>query len=165
MATTTYGIGIKDIKAGPVGAGGIMGTVLTSIGKIYKDTVSLQEADGTITRHFSENSKQPFLAVFEADESPIKFTVVDVSATNLAKWLGGTAATSNWSSALESFSQELSVEIISLMGVTLQIARCFLYGKITWNMTRTEIAKIEITGEIMEPEDAGTPPVKRIDSV
>jgi hypothetical protein len=37
-----------------------------------------------------------------------------------------------------------------------------LYGKITWNLSRTEIAKIEITGEIMVPEDASTPPIKTL---
>jgi len=162
---TTYGIGVKDIKAGPIGAAGIMGTVLTSVGKIYKDTVSIVEADGTVTRHFQEGRKHPFLAVVDAGETPIKFTIVDISAANLAQWLGGTAVTDDWSSALESFSQELSVEIISTLGVTLQIARCLLYGKINWNMSRTEIAKIEVTGEIMEPDDAATPPVKRIPSV
>lgn len=157
-----YGVGCKDIKAGAIGAGGTMGAVLTSVGKLYKDTVNLVEEDGTVTRHFAENARYPFLAVFDAGGMPLKFTLVDVSAANLQKWLGGTVDVSNWSSPVESFSQELSVELITLYGSTLQIARCMLYGKITWNASRTEIAKIDVTGEVLEPEDAATPPVKSI---
>ena len=159
-----YGVGCKEIKAGPIGATGTMGAALVSVGKLLKDTVNMIEEDGTVTRHFAENSRFPFLAVFDAGGMPIKFTLVDVSAANLKKWLGGEVVTENWSSPIESFSQELSVELVTLYGITIQIARCMLYGKITWNASRTEIARIDVTGEVMEPEDAATPPVKRIPS-
>lgn len=160
-----YGIGCKDIKAGEIGTGGTMGTTLVSVGKIYKNTVSFIEEDGTVTKHVAENNRFPFLAVYEAGGLPLKFTLVDVSAQNLQKWLGGTVATDTWSASVESFSQELSVEIETLYGVKIQIPRCFLVGKITWNASRTEIAKIDVSGEVMLPEDEATPPIKEVPSV
>jgi len=156
----TYAIGVKAIKAGPIGANGIMGTVLADVGKIYKDTASFVEAAPTITRHFSENSKYPFLATLISGETPLKFTIVDTSAAALLKWLGGTAPALDWLSGTDNFSQELSIEVDGAMGVNIQIARALVYGTINWNMSRTEIAKIEITAEVMEPEDAATPAVK-----
>lgn len=160
-----YGIGCKDIKAGAVGSDGTMGTTLTSVGKLYKGTVSFIEEDGNVIKHTAENNRFPFLAVYEAGGLPLKFTLVDVSPENLQKWLGGTVATNTWSAPVESFSQELSVEIETLYGVKIQIPRCFLYGKITWNASRTEIAKIDVSGEVMLPEDAATPPIKEISIV
>jgi hypothetical protein len=158
----TYAIGVKDIKAGAIGAGGTMGTTLTSVGKIYKDTASLVEAAPTVTRHYSEGSKYPFLATLVAGETPLKFTIVDTSAEELAKWLGGTVDTDKWLAGLDQFSQELSIEVEGAMGINIQIARALVYGIINWNMSRTEIAKVEITAEVLEPEDAATPPVKTL---
>jgi hypothetical protein len=160
--TVAYGFGCKDIRGGAIGAGGTMGTVLTSVGKVYKDTVSMIGEDGTVAKHYSMNGRFPFLAVLTDGGLPLKFTLVDVSPANLLKWLGGTVNLETWSMSNDSFSQELSVEMDSLKGKTIQVARMFLYGKITWNANRTEIYKIEVTGEVMEPEDAATPPVKQI---
>lgn len=156
----TYAIGVKAIKAGPIGTGGTFGDTLADVGKIYKDTASFVEAAPTITRHFSENSKYPFLATLVSGETPLKFTIVDTSAAALLQWLGGSIATLDWLSGADNFSQELSVEVDGAIGVNIQIARALVYGTINWNMSRTEIAKIEITAEVMEPEDSATPAVK-----
>lgn len=156
----TYGVGCKDIKAGDIGVDGTMGTTLNSVGKVYKDTVSIIEDEGNVTNHFQENARYPFLNIFDAGPTRVSFTLVDVDATNLAKWLGGEAATDVWSSPTANFSQEMSVKIETVKDWNIEIARCMLYGKITWNLSRTEIAKVEVTGEIMVPEDAATPPIK-----
>jgi hypothetical protein len=158
----TYGIGCKDIQIGDIGIGGTMGSTLASVGKIYKDTVNLIEDESNVTNHFQENARYPFLNVIDAGPTRLKFTLIDVSADNLAEWLGGEAATDVWSSPTSNFSQEKSVEVQTVKGWNIQVARCMLYGKITWNLSRTEIAKIEITGEIMVPEDASTPPIKTL---
>lgn len=156
---TTYGVGCKNIKAGNLAADGGISTTLTDIGKLYKQTVSLVEEDGVVTKHFAEGQRFPFLNVFDAAGVLLKFTLVDISAANLAKWLGGTVTTTTWDGASDSFSIEQSITSDTLFGVTIQIVRCFLYGKITWNMNRTEIAKIEVTGEVMQPDKANTAPL------
>lgn len=159
----TYGFGCKALRAGAIGAGGTMGTVLVSVGKVYKDTVNLVGEDATLAKHFAENGgKFPFLVVLTEGGLPLKFTLVDIAAANLQKWLGGTVNLEEWSMSNDSFSQEMSVEMDSLNGSTFQFPRMFLYGKIAWNASRTEIYKIEVTGEVMEPEDAATKPMKRI---
>jgi hypothetical protein len=156
---TTYGVGCKNIKVGNLAADGGISTSLADIGKLYKQTVSLVEEDGQVTRHFAEGQRFPFLNVVDAAGVILKFTLTDISAAILAKWLGGTAATNTWTSATDSFSVEQSVTADTLFGVTIEVVRCFLYGKITWNMNRTEIAKIEVTGEIMQPDKTGSAPL------
>jgi hypothetical protein len=152
---TSYGVGCKNIKVGALAVDGGLSLTLADIGKLYKNTVSLTDDDGSVTKHFAEGQRYPFLNVLEAAGTQIKFALVDISAAILAKWLGGAVITvSSWDGASDSFSVENSVSIDTLFNVTIVIPRCFLYGKITWNMTRTEIAKIEITGEVMQPEKA-----------
>ncbi|HBL73825.1 MAG: hypothetical protein A2W90_14660 [Bacteroidetes bacterium GWF2_42_66] len=160
--STAYGVGCKDIKAGAIGALGVMGTSLTSVGKVFRNTASMIDEDGTDTPFYAEGIRHPFLISHEDAGTILKFTLVDIDPANLVKWIGGTVDSTAWEGASDSFSQELSVEYITLLGKTIQFARVFLYGKITWNLTRTEIAKIEVTGIVMQPEGADTPPRKII---
>lgn len=162
---STYGVGCKAIKAGDIGAAGIMGTVLTDAGTPYKGTVQLIEEDGTVSKHYGEGKRFPFLTVYENGSSSVKFTLTDMTPATLAKWLGGAVNTTAWDSSKDHFSQELSLQIDTVYNMNIQIARCHLYGKITWNLTTSEIAKIEITGDVLEPEDADTPPIKWLPAV
>ncbi len=159
MAATKYGVGCKAIKAGAVGATGGMGTTLTDVGAPYKGTVSIIDADGTVTKHLAENSKFPFLAVLDGAGTQVKFTLANILPTTLTQWLGGTVATDTWSAPVQSFSIEQSVSIDTLFGATIKIVRLFMYCKMTWNMSRTEIAKLEITGEVMQPDDPLAAPI------
>lgn len=149
---TTYGVGCKNVKAGIIGVGGALSAALTDIGKLYKGTVSLNDEDGAVTKHFAEGQRYPFLNVMDAAGTMIKFALVDISAAILAKWLGGIATAATWDGASDSFSVEQSITADTVFGTTIVIPRCFLYGKIVWNMNRTEIAKIEVSGEVMQPE-------------
>lgn len=157
---TSYGVGCKNIKAGPLAADGGLSITLADIGKLYKSTVSLTDEDGAVTKHFAEGQRYPFLNVLDAAGTQIKFALVDISAAILAKWLGGAVVTvTSWDGASDSFSLENSITVDTVFNVTIVIPRCFLHGKITWNMNRTEIAKIEITGEVMQPEKALLAPI------
>lgn len=157
---TSYGVGCKNIKAGPLAVDGGLSITLADIGKLYKSTVSLMDEDGSVAKHFAEGQRYPFLNVMDAAGTQIKFALVDISAANLAKWLGGAVATvTSWDGASDSFSVENTITADTIFNVTIVIPRCFLYGKITWNMNRTEIAKIEITGEVMQPEKVGLAPL------
>ena len=156
---TTYGVGCKNIKIGPVAVDGDMGTALVDAGKPFKGTVNISDEDGTIAKFFGENSRYPFLAVNDAGGTQVKFTLTDLDPANVVKWLGGTAVTTTWNAPVVSFSSEQSFSADTIFGTTIKIVRLFLYCKLTWNMTRTEIAKLEITGEVMEPVKAGVAPM------
>lgn len=160
MASITYGVGCKNIKTGPIAVDGGMGTALTSVGKLYKNTVSIIDEDGTVTKHYAEGDRYPFLAVLEAGGTPVKFTLTDISPANLTIWLGGAVSDSTWKAPNASFSLEQSFSADTLFGITIKIARLFMHCKVTWNLTRTEIAKLEVTGEVMTPDKEGEAPIQ-----
>lgn len=159
----SYAIGCKALKIGDKGAGGIMGTTLTAM-QVYKNTVKLTEADPTVTPFFSENARFPDVVATENGAVNLNFEVHNVSKANLAAFLGGTAdaTTETWSSSDEHFSAEKSIEIDDTIGETWQFAAVHLTGKIDWSADRTNIMRIVVTGMVLKPEGASTPPIKKI---
>ena len=156
-----YSIGAKKLRIGDVGAAGIMGTGLTAY-KPYKGTVNLTEEDPTNTPHHAENARYPDVVVTENGATNFNFEIHDMSAANLAKFVGGEASTDTWTSGTDHFQIEQSVEIDTIFEETWQIPRMMLTGTITWNANRTDIARIKVSGMVLQPEDDSTLPLKKI---
>lgn len=155
---TTYGVGCKNIKIGDIAVDGGIATTFTDAGKPLKGTVDFSDQDSSVSKFFAENSRYPFLAVADAAGTTVKFTLTDLSAATLAKWLGGTVASELYSAPSTTFSMEKSWSADTLFGKTIKVCRLFMYCKLTWNLTRTEIAKLEVTGEVLEPEKTAEAP-------
>lgn len=162
---TTYGVGCKNVKTGAIAVDGGMGQALTSVGKLYKGTVSFVDEDGAVSKHTAEGDRYPFLAVLDAAGTVVKFVLTDIAPDNLLIWLGGAVAAAVWSAPNASFSLEKSFSADTLFGTTIKITRLFMHCKLTWNMTRTEIAKLEVTGEIMTPDKTGEAPYSQSPTV
>lgn len=158
MATTTYGVGCKNIKIGAIAADGGISAAFADAGRPMKGTVEFTDQDSAISKYFAENARYPFLAVADAAGTTVKFTLNDLSYATLAKWLGGTSAAELYSAASSVFSMEQSWSADTIFGKTIKVCRLFMTCKLVWNMTRTEIAKLEVVGEVMEPEKAGEAP-------
>lgn len=159
----SYAIGCKELRVGPKGTGGTMGDTLTAM-KVFKNTVKLTEGEPTVTPFFSENSRFPDVVSTENGGVNLNWEVHDVSKANLAAYMGGTAdaTTETWSSSSEHFSTELSVEIDDTHDETWQFAAVHTTGKIDWSADRTNIMRIVVTGMVLKPEGASTPPIKKI---
>lgn len=156
---TTYGVGCKDIQMGDIAADGGIGATLTSVGKVYKESASIVDEDGNVTKHFAEGSRYPFLVIYDAAGTIVKFVLTDISPAVLSQFLGGTVATTTWKSPVSSFSTEKSIKIKTNFNLDISIARAFIHAKLTWNLTTKEIAKIEITAEVLEPTKANEAPM------
>lgn len=156
-----YGVGLKDLKMGPQAADGGMGTNLVSVGKVYKETASIIDEDGTVTKHFAENDRYPFLTVYEAAGTTIKFTLTDVAPDKLKEFFGGEveSATKAWKSPMASFSCERSLSLETVMGLTVDVPNAFIYAKLNWNLAQKEIAKVEVTAEVQAPKVASEAPM------
>lgn len=156
-----YSIGAKELRIGDVGVDGIHGEPTTAY-KPYKGTVNLTEEDPTNTPHHAENARYPDVVVTENGATNFNFEIHDMSADNLAKFVGGEADTETWSSGTEHFQIEQSVEIDTIFEETWQIARMMLTGTISWAANRTDIARIKVSGMVLQPEDESTLPIKKI---
>jgi len=156
-----YGVGLKDLKIGAQTEEGGMSTSLISVGKVYKETASIIDEDGTVTKHFAENDRYPFLTVYEAAGTTIKFTLTDIAPDKLKDFFGGEveSATKAWKSPMVSFSCERSLSLETVMGLTVDIPNAFIYAKLNWNLAQKEIAKVEITAEVQAPKVASESPM------
>lgn len=156
-----YGVGLKDLKIGAQAANGGMSTTLTSVGKVYKETASIIDEDGAVTKHFAENDRYPFLVVYEAAGTTIKFTLTDLAPDKLKEFFGGEAdaALKSWSSPSTSFSCEKSVSLETTLGLTIEVPNAFIHAKLNWNLAGKEIAKLEVTAEVQAPKVSGEAPV------
>lgn len=156
-----YGIGLKDLKIGAQAANGGMGTSLVSVGKVYKETASIIDEDGTVTKHFAENDRYPFLTVYEAAGTTIKFTLTDIAPDKLKEFFGGEVedAAKAWKSPMASFSCERSLSLETVMGLTVDVPNAFIYAKLNWNLGQKEIAKVEVTAEVQAPKVASESPM------
>lgn len=154
-----YGVGLKSLKMGEQTAEGGMSTTLVAVGSVYKETASIIDEDGTVTKHFAEGARYPFLTVYEAAGTQIKFTLVNIEPTELKKFLGGEAAAASWKSPVTSFSAERSLSLETKFGITVEVPNAMVYAKLNWNLATKEIAKIEVTAEVQEPKVAGESPM------
>lgn len=158
-----YSVGCKELRIGAIGALGVMGTSLAAYSP-YKNTVKITEADPTKTPHFGENKRYPDVVVVENGATEIAFEIHDLSKANLAKFLGGTAAeaTEKWEAGTDHFQIEQSVEIDTVFEETWQYPRVMLTGTIKWDADRANIARIAVSGMILQPEGADTLPISKI---
>jgi hypothetical protein len=151
--------GVKKIEMGAIAVDGDMGTVLTDIGTIYKDTCDLQEEDGTATEHYGEQYDDPFLVIEKRGKLTLKFSIVDVTPDNLVKFLGGSVTTvstkDTWNRPLTVPVIEKSFKVTTQNDVIFEIPRGKVKGKINWKVAGQEVAKVDITVTAMQPTKTG----------
>ena len=155
-----YSYGVKSITMGAIASDGGMGTTLVDIGEIYQDSCSIVQEDPTITEHYCEQADDPILEIQQLGKRVLKFALVDVSPANLAIFLGGDTTTVDTKAAWQApdtfVNLEKSLKITSQNDVIQQIVRGSLSGKITWNLGRKDMAKIEVTVKVLKPTKANT---------
>ena len=150
-------IGVVSIKMGAIGSGGAMGTSLTDVGKIYKDSAELSQEDPSITDFESEQDDDPVESVEKLGKKTIKFSIMDYTPATLAKFLGGEASGTPavWGSPSTSAAIEQSVEITTNK-VVISAARVRVRAKLNAKLSKTAIALIDVTMQILVPTDGVT---------
>ncbi|NJN27153.1 MAG: hypothetical protein HC819_14835 [Cyclobacteriaceae bacterium] len=149
----TRSIGLKSIKMGAIDAGGGMGTVLTALGVTYRGTGSFTVEDATRQEFFSEenNFTAEETIISEPGLTQLKFAIINVAPDALQRVFGGTVTGDKWSAPRDIFEVEQSVEVITSYNVKIEIPRAKISARINWNLSRTEIAQVEITAVVLTP--------------
>jgi len=152
--------GVQSIKMGNVGSTGGMGTSLTDIGKIVKDSCDLVMDDPQINDIMSEQSDDPEEVIIVKGVTSLKFSVMDMTPTVLQKLLGGTvsgtAPNDSWNAPDTAPDIEQSIEITTKTGAKIQIARAKVVGKINYQFRRNDVLKVDVTCRILQPTDGTT---------
>jgi len=88
MATYSYGLlSAKDSAITPATG---LPALLADIGKIYRDSAEFTQEDAGKTEHFSELDDDPIVSISRKGLKSIRLRLMDTSASNCVKWLGGT---------------------------------------------------------------------------
>lgn len=155
MAAETRTLGLEKIEIGIIPLNGAMSTTLAVLGKTYRDTAEITQADPEVIEHFSEENDEPE----EIDEikgaTTITWSVMDCNPDTLAQVLGGivtgTGATRKWEAPASSVLIERSVKITPRQGLPISFPRVKISAKVNYRLARNGIFLVEIRGRVLQP--------------
>jgi len=85
-------LGIESIKIGACGANGLMGTDLTEIGSLVRETVNVKKDKPDVAKIYVEGADLPDLSVLnDGGALLLSFSTRDIKPANMVKAFGGAA--------------------------------------------------------------------------
>lgn len=170
----TRSIGLKKAMFGDVNLEGGMPSAenLLQLGNTLKGTASFNtEEDSAQDFYSEENGSTPEESVLtEPGLKQVKLNLMEWDNETLKKVFGGTTKTEDVTVEGKTYSVEkfvapkdmvtveMAVRVISLYNVCIDIPRAQVKARFVWNLTRTDIAQIEITAKAMAPIGANDGP-------
>lgn len=173
MDKKTRSIGLRVALFGDVPVAGGMAASLLQLARTMKGTASFNtEADTTQDFYCEEEPAVPVESVStEAGLKQLKLNFMEWDNDTLIKVFGGTEGeeeevtvdgktytVKKYQAPSEMVTVEQSVRVISLHNVVIDIPRAQITARFVWNLTRTDIAQIEVTAKILAPFGANDKP-------
>lgn len=162
-AKKIYTIGLSKIEVGAIGADGVMGTNLATLGYTYQDTCKMTQEEPETTDHYAEEVDDPVLSVSRGGKTLFNFSLMNPSVVVMADLLGGKATEGvagtpdKWEAPAKIPTVEKSVRITPEQGLKFEIPRMQLVSKINAEFSKKGILLIEVAGKVMQPTKADTP--------
>lgn len=157
-------LGVASIKLGAIAGDGGMGTALTAIGDTVIGSAILENAEGTTTDFFSEESDTPIESILsEQGSTTFTWSTHNLEADALVSLFGGTKTTGppvTWEPPDVLGTKELSVEVIDKKGNKFELVRVSIKPKFTINFNKTSLGQVDIVGTILTPTKENTKPFK-----
>lgn len=82
-------IGLVEVLVGEAAPSGTMPTALTKIGKVYKDTATIEQEAAEVTEHFEEGVATPVVRTKQPKIQKVKFSLMDADVQMLIDYVGG----------------------------------------------------------------------------
>ena len=105
-----YILGVKTVKYGTPTTDGGMATQLDKQVAPYKESVSFEDEEGEVVKHFSEGARYPFLTIYSAAGTTFKFSV-PMDNDSLKEWMGGEIVNGQWQAPRGNFQATKSLEL------------------------------------------------------
>ena len=165
-------IGLKTLKMGEIEADGGMSLTLTQIGATVKDTASLTTTEGTKTDFEIEEEDSPYFSIESTPgKKVLAWSIYDVDLDTLARFWGGVVNAAaggvgrSWDMPDSLPVIERSIEIVTKDDWTLKIPRVSLTAHLQWNLQKTKLAQVDLSGTILTPTKAGVAQVTIVEPV
>lgn len=165
-----YSYGISSFKYGDINqTTGEIENPVELIEELYRDSLNVAEEEGTSTAHYSEMNSTPKVEFTEIGKETITIQVMDTSAAMLERFLGGTVATldgsSAWSKPTVATNIEKFLDITTVDGKRIRYPRAKVTGRKNFQLSRNQIWVIDVTIVPLTPLLGSLAPVVINDAV
>ena len=162
----TRSIGLKIAMFGDVNQNGGMPEVMKQLARTMKGTASFNtEADTTTDFYCEEEPSAPVESVAnEPGLKQIKLNFLEWDNDTLKEVFGGTVSTAEdvtidgktysvtkYQAPRDIVTVRKAVRVISQHNVVIEIPNAQVTARFVWNLTRTDIAQIEVTAKALAP--------------
>ena len=166
MAEKTTGIGLKKAYFGDVNPAGGMPTTMAQLARTLKGTASFTtEADTTSDFYCEEEPAAPVVSVpNEPGLKQVKLNLMEWDNETLIKVFGGsegaaedvtiegkTYSVKKYQAPRDIMTINMAVRVVSVHNVVIDIPNAQLTARFQWNLSRGDIAQIEITAKALAP--------------
>lgn len=159
MSKISYGL--QSVEVSPIDSGTGLPTAFEDIGDIYRDSITLDTADGERTEHFAELKQNPSVVIQEKGSKTLTLQLMDTSPTNLEKYLGGTITgvdpNEEWNEPDDIVDIDFAYRITFKDGQKMTINRGKTTGKYTGDFNRKGIQLLELMITPLQPRVDGVP--------
>ena len=153
-----YILGVKTVKYGTPAVDGGMATLLDKQVAPYKESVTFEDEEGEVVKHFFEGARYPFLTVYSAAGTTFKFSI-PMDNDSLKEWMGGEIVKGQWQAPRGNFQATKSLELMTEFDIPISIPKATCYGVRRFGQKTTDISLIEISAIVELPEKADLSPM------
>jgi hypothetical protein len=128
-----------------------------ALGKTYKDTATLEMAEGETVACECEEMDDPEDEIYIPGATTLKFSTSDLDPESCHKAFGGTlsADKKSWEAPETFTSREVAVRFTTRSGLEVNIGRAKLSTRINWAIKRNGYGLLEHTVKVLTPKTAG----------
>lgn len=139
-------LGLSQIKVGVAAPGGTMPGSLTKIGKTYKDTCKVTQAESEITEHYEEGVAAPAVRNKQKKMPVLKFSLMDPDVATLIDLVGGALTeTTKWGFDGSETVSNKAIKVQSDQGLVIDIPNGDVEAVINADMSAKGLFMIDVT--------------------
>lgn len=147
--SAVYSYGIKAVKASAIDPDTGLPVNLTDVGDIYRDTPEFTQDDPAVTEHAAELKDDPVITRQRKGAKNLAFSLMDTSAANCAKWMGGTVTSvagepDIWNEPADAEEIEMALELTMEDDSVYGIRRGKVMAKLIPDPKKTGITLIQV---------------------
>lgn len=147
--------GLAKIEMGDIGALGVMGTVLASLGFTEEDSCKIIFEDAEKKEYNVEEMDTPFYTTVKAGKKSVTFTIANPDIDTVVKVMGGTktgtGGTMTYKAPNTAPVIEQSLKLTPKIGMGFDFPRVLVTAKFTDSMGRNSLLGIEVTCDVLQP--------------
>lgn len=137
-----------------------------SLGKTYKDTATLETAEGETVPCDCEEDDDPEDEIYIPGGTTLKYSTSDLDPESCHRALGGDLdeAKKEWSAPVSFRPKEVFVKYTTKSGLKVVVGRAKMYTRINWAIKKNGYGLLEHTLKVLTPKAAGVKKMQVIDT-